>query len=611
MQRSRMVRLTIALVMFGALFAQIAPVAADAPSNGAFRRTWERTDKPVADLQATRTWIWGPGAFSEGLIEPYVEAPGGQREVQYFDKSRMELTHPGGDPSSAFYVTNGLLVVELITGRMQFGDATFQDFTPADVNVAGDVDDAGGPTYATFGALLSDEPPAVGSPVTQRVNRAGQVSYDPALAGQDVSVAYFDENTQHAIAAPFWDFMNAGGVIYENGQFTNGALFSNPFFATGRPITGPYWADVKVGGAVKLVLVQCFERRCLTYTPDNAPEWRVEAGNVGQHYYSWRYAVHGMLPQHKPAPRIPTEASWSLLQPTGATPSARRDHVLVADASGQKVYLHGGRAGDSVLGDLWVYDVAANSWAQLAPSGESPSVRFGHNGAFDSLNQRLLVFGGQAGTTFYSDLWAYDVASNSWIELVGNGVGPLNRYGAGGAFDPVSGSFYVSHGFTSNGRFDDTWGYNVNGGWSDISAAGARPEERCLLRVVADPARGRLLLFGGQSNTSPYLGDLWAYNIASRGWQQISGPGPSPRNFYAMTLAGDGAYALLYGGNAGGSASSELWLLDLEADTWTLLPAIGPSPPSRSGHDMVWLAGRNTALSFGGGSAELWRATFN
>src|SRR5690606_18565814 len=30
-------------------------------------------------------------------------------------------------------------------------------------------------------------------------------------------------------------------------------------------------------------------RRCLTYTPDNPPGWQVEAGNVGQHYYEWRY----------------------------------------------------------------------------------------------------------------------------------------------------------------------------------------------------------------------------------------------------------------------------------------------------------------------------------
>jgi hypothetical protein len=40
---------------------------------------------------------------------------------------------------------------------------------------------------------------------------------------------------------------------------------------------------VKVGGTYKVVLVQIFERRVLTYTPDNSPGWQVEAGNVGQH----------------------------------------------------------------------------------------------------------------------------------------------------------------------------------------------------------------------------------------------------------------------------------------------------------------------------------------
>jgi hypothetical protein len=50
---------------------------------------------------------------------------------------------------------------------------------------------------------------------------------------------------------------------------------------------------VLVGGAPADVLIQCFERRCLTYTPDNAPEWQVESGNVGQHYYRWLYEQDG------------------------------------------------------------------------------------------------------------------------------------------------------------------------------------------------------------------------------------------------------------------------------------------------------------------------------
>jgi hypothetical protein len=48
---------------------------------------------------------------------------------------------------------------------------------------------------------------------------------------------------------------------------------------------------VLVGGVARDVLIQCFERRCLTHTPSNPPGWQVEAGNVGLHYYRWRYGT--------------------------------------------------------------------------------------------------------------------------------------------------------------------------------------------------------------------------------------------------------------------------------------------------------------------------------
>ena len=70
---------------------------------------------------------------------------------------------------------------------------------------------------------------------------------------------------------------------------TDGLLFEPTFFATGFPITEAYWTEVRVGGETRDVLLQCFERRCLTYTPDNPDGWQVEMGNVGRHYHAWRY----------------------------------------------------------------------------------------------------------------------------------------------------------------------------------------------------------------------------------------------------------------------------------------------------------------------------------
>lgn len=292
---------------------------AEDPANPYLRGVWERTDKPVADGLVGRTWMWGPQANTGSLREPYAESPGGEREVQYYDKSRMEISQPAsGDPNSIWYVTNGLLVVELISGKLQLGDNTFEERPAANVNVAGDSDDTLGPTYAALAGLRSALPVADGVTITQTVDRNGAVGSDSQYASFGVTAAYrvTAPSIDHQVASPFWSFMNASGPVYQNGAVSEALLFENPYFATGLPITEAYWARIKVGGAVKPVLLQCFERRCLTYTPDNPPAWQVEQGNVGQHYYQWRYDDGGAEPTATEPDASPTSTATASETPT-------------------------------------------------------------------------------------------------------------------------------------------------------------------------------------------------------------------------------------------------------------------------------------------------------
>ena len=243
-----------------------------------------------------RTWMWGPNPDTDELWDPYSESPDGFRRVIYFDKSRMEITHPDGYSTSDWYVTNGLLAEELITGRLQLGDNTFEQHEPAQVNVAGDANDPSGPTYATFNQLMGNDPIPSGWLITQTVNRAGTVGADSNLTSFNVTAKDVGAPTNHTVASVFWDFMNSSGTIWGNGGDYQGKLFSNPFYATGYPLTEAYWTNVLVGGVQKQVLAQVFERRVLTYTPSNPEGWKVESGNVGQHYYGWRYSVLGNAP---------------------------------------------------------------------------------------------------------------------------------------------------------------------------------------------------------------------------------------------------------------------------------------------------------------------------
>jgi hypothetical protein len=236
-RRNRLIRLALLGFSLCLLMMPLIGARAAEPGNGAFQRTWQRTDQPVRDGRSARTWMWGPEGFTGLMSEPYADAPGGMRTVQYFDKARMEITDPGADQNSIWYVTNGLLVTELISGNMQIAETTFEQRSPAMINVAGDFDDPSGPTYATFTGLLERAPHPAGATVTERLSRAGTITDDPALAGQGVTIGAIDEITIHAIAKPFWEFMNSSGPVYADGQISSAALFENPYFATGRPIT--------------------------------------------------------------------------------------------------------------------------------------------------------------------------------------------------------------------------------------------------------------------------------------------------------------------------------------------------------------------------------------
>jgi phosphate/phosphite/phosphonate ABC transporter binding protein len=265
----------------------------------AFQTTWTRTDKLVADKTVVRSWYWGP-APGEAKTEAYDEGANNTRLVQYFDKSRMEINNPAGDKNSPFYVTNGLLTVELISGKMQVGNSRYETRYPANIPLASDNDDANAPTYASF-ALIANSPlgdhPAItqtGKVINTRVDRFGITSRAPDFEKYQVKYGFYNEETKHNIADKFWDFLNLSGpTINASGQTVSGKLSDPWFYTTGYAISEPYWANVKIAGKQEDVLIQLFERRVLTYVPSFAAEWRVQMGNIGAHYYDWRYRNAG------------------------------------------------------------------------------------------------------------------------------------------------------------------------------------------------------------------------------------------------------------------------------------------------------------------------------
>jgi sugar lactone lactonase YvrE len=164
----------------------------------------------------------------------------------------------------------------------------------------------------------------------------------------------------HQVASPFWTFMNSSGPVYQDGGVTTAALFPNPFYATGLPVTEAYWASVKVAGTYRNVLMQCFERRCLTYTPGNPAGFETEAGNVGQHYHDWRYgsAVTPPATHYAFAGAFGYSADSTLaLQSPAGIAIGQHGEITVADAGNYRVAFytpdgaHEGSVGSKGAGD--------------------------------------------------------------------------------------------------------------------------------------------------------------------------------------------------------------------------------------------------------------------
>ncbi len=259
----------VALIFLG---MTASPAGAFGFASPAFQTQWVAGEAVTPDF-------WGqPVASDKGRTEYYKDAPTGNRLVQYFDKGRMEWTDPPG------IVTNGLLPEEMIRGRVQMGDNTFVSKPPPNIPIAGDPSNAG-PTYATLAGrasgILAPASAQTGAAVTNFMDGVGNISQGSPAPG--TVYGGYDWPTKHNVASVFLNYRNRVGLA-----------------TVGYAISEPFQAGFVVSGQPKNVVVQVFERRVITYTPATNVNFQVEMGNVGQHYFKWRYPP-GAPPIQPPA----------------------------------------------------------------------------------------------------------------------------------------------------------------------------------------------------------------------------------------------------------------------------------------------------------------------
>lgn len=105
--------------------------------------------------------------------------------------------------------------------------------------------------------------------------------------------------------------------------------------------------------------------------------------------------------------------SVNMIPETGTPPSYREIPGMVVNTVDNKLYMYGGRY-DSILGDMWEFDLTANRWEEIYfKSMISPGPRSSPHLVHLEKEGKILLFGGSTESGPVSDLWIFDIENQS------------------------------------------------------------------------------------------------------------------------------------------------------------------------------------------------------
>lgn len=241
--------------------------------------------------------------------------------------------------------------------------------------------------------------------------------------------------------------------------------------------------------------------------------------------------------------KIDVSLNATLVQTSGQAPLPRVGHaaVLVSNV----FILWGGdtkiRAEDKQDEALYLLNLNNREWTRVlagAEQGPGPVGRYGHT--LSILGSNLLVFGGQVESTFFDELWRFDLNSlketPTWQLVRPASPGPARRTGHSAVV--FRERLYIFGGTDGNYHYNDTWCFDfATLTWSELKCVGYIPAPReghsaCMVDDI-------MYIFGGRGVDGNDLGDLASFKITSHRWFMFAHMGPAPfgRSGHTMVTA--------------------------------------------------------------------------
>jgi len=316
--------------------------------------------------------------------------------------------------------------------------------------------------------------------------------------------------------------------------------------------------------------------------------------------------------------RLSGEDSFNLLAATGPAPPPRTRATAVYDPVRDRMIVFGGL--DSLgtpLADMWALDLSpAPHWEALTPSGSGPPAWPGQFVGYDPLLDQAMFFADYASTQPFT-LWGLSLSgSPAWTHVNPAGPPPIPGYGSAVTLDLARRRLLLNGGLQDAGQ---TWALTLGAGasWRMIDAP---PAGRSYFGTAYDGAGDRTLIFGGiawAGCASEYFNDVWARDYgAQEHWESIapSGTPPAPRSGPMAAMDPVSRRMIIFGGEHDTSPfeDADTWALALTpAPAWVPMATAGPHPAARTDGAMVYDPQARRMIVFGGASAQGTLTAFN
>jgi galactose oxidase-like protein len=206
----------------------------------------------------------------------------------------------------------------------------------------------------------------------------------------------------------------------------------------------------------------------------------------------------------------PASGAWGRLAATGATPVSRYGSCAAIGPDGRLWISHGFTSEGQRFADTRAFDFATLTWADETPLGEAPIERCLH-ACWWAADDTLRLYGGQTtGTTALGDLWQLDVGerpgTNAWTSVALDPAPPDRNLYASARWQ--AGTLVFGGQGLDGDYLADSWWLSDEGSVARLDVGDGGPSARAGAELIADPAGGRLLLFGGRDGSTSFA-ELW------------------------------------------------------------------------------------------------------